>query len=121
MRNVKKNATSTASSKDSDKQKCVTIYKKNGHQNNGWKLEVYYTLTNIDCKKCKLVRYIREKSGSRGWDGTRDKELKNISEKVVETHKLFTKGSHKITNVEKMNYDKLKKWKSSTGHRNRLL
>ena len=28
MRNVKKNATSTASSKDSDKQKCVTIYKK---------------------------------------------------------------------------------------------
>ena len=120
MRNVKQNATNIASSKESDEQKCVTLYKKNGYQTNGWKLAVYYTLTNMHCKQYKLVRYIREKAGYRGWDGTRDRELKNISDKVFEARKLFTKGSLKITYVEKLNYDKIQKWKSSTGHRNIL-
>ena len=102
MRNVKKNATNIASSKESDDQKCVTLYKKNGHNTNSCKLVFYYTLTNMNCKQYKLVRYIREKAGSRGWDGTRDRELENISEKVVEASKLFTKGSLKITDVEKI-------------------
>ena len=74
----------------------------------------------MNCKQSKIVRYIREKAGSRGWDGTRDRELKNTSEKVVEARKLFTKGSLKITDVEKLDYDKLQKWKSSSGHRNIL-
>ena len=48
--------------------------------------------------------YIREKAGSRGWDGTRYRALKYISEKVGEARKLFTKGSLKITDVENFNY-----------------
>ena len=92
IRNVKQNATNIASSKESYEQKCVTLYKNNGHQTNGWKLAVYYTLTNMNFKQSKLVRYICEKSGSRGCDITRDRELKNISEKVVEARKLFKKG-----------------------------
>ena len=76
MRNVKKNATNIAISKESDEHKCVTLYKNNGHQTNGWKLAVYYTSTNMNCEQYKLMRYIHEKAGSRGWYGTRDIELK---------------------------------------------
>ena len=35
MRNVKQNVTNVTSSKELDEQKCVTLYKKNGHQGNG--------------------------------------------------------------------------------------
>ena len=63
----------------------------------------------MNCKQSKLVHYILEKDGSRGWYGTRDIEFKNISEKVVEARKLFTEGSLKITDVEKLNYNKLQK------------
>ena len=107
MRNVKQNANNIASSKDSDQQKCVTLYKQNCHQTNGWKLVVYYTLNNMNCKQSKPVRYICEKSGSRGCDITRDRELKNISENIFEARKLLTKGSLKITDVKKLNYYKL--------------
>ena len=58
MLNVEQNATNIASLKESDEQKCVTLYKKNGHKTNGWKLEFYYTFTNMDCKQSKPVRYI---------------------------------------------------------------
>ena len=109
MRNVKKNATNIASSKYSDEQKCVTLYKNNGHQTNGWKLEVYYTLTNMNCKLLDPEV-----------DMAQEIYNKNVSEKVVEACKLFTKGSLKIIDVEKLNYEKLQKSKSSTGHMNRL-
>ena len=61
----------------------------------------------MNCKQSKPVRYICEKSGSRGCDITRDRELKNISENIFEARKLLTKGSLKITDVEKLNYYKL--------------
>ena len=82
MRNLKDKATFQARKNETDIQKCVTLFKKNGHKKNGWKLAVYNTLIKTSYEQSKLTRDIREQHGSKLWNGKRDRELLNIDDKV---------------------------------------